>query len=84
MSGYARGAEEYSSLPTAHESDENDNNEDGDDIEPEDYDNERCTDDQFTCKNLQCINLDQRCDGTRHCNDGSDELNCTFNKPSGD
>ena len=75
MSGYARGELDYNILPVTHESVEEDEE------EPEDYDSERCSQDQYTCKNLQCIKVDQRCDGTRHCSDGSDEVNCTLIKP---
>lgn len=76
--GYAKGEHEYNASPTV-ESDE-DENEIEDAVEPEDYDSDRCSDDQFACKNLDCISIDQRCDGTRHCHDGSDELNCAINK----
>lgn len=78
MSGYAQGEEEYNAMPTTHESEENDIDEFS---EPDDYESDRCSEQEFTCKNnSQCINLDQRCDGTRHCIDGSDESDCDFNK----
>lgn len=69
--GYAKGEHEFNASQIV-ESEEDDND------DPEDYDS--CTDDQFTCKNSDCISVDKRCDGTRHCHDGSDELNCAFNK----
>ena len=31
---------------------------------------------QFTCNSGHCINIDNRCDETRQCIDGSDELSC--------
>lgn len=31
---------------------------------------------QFTCNDGQCISMDQRCDQTINCNDGSDEKDC--------
>lgn len=83
ISGYAKGEQEYNASPIVGESDENEN-EIEEDVEPEDYEGDRCSDDQFTCKNLQCISVDQRCDGTRHCTDESDEFNCTFHRPPGD
>lgn len=76
-------ANRYNASPIVGESDENENIAE-DDQEPEDYDGERCSDDQFTCKNSQCISVTQRCDGTRHCSDGSDELSCVINKSTGD
>lgn len=83
--GYRKGELEFNASPIANESDENENeNENEEDVDPDDYDSDRCTDDQFTCKNSLCISVDQRCDGTRHCSDGSDELNCIINKSSGD
>lgn len=74
---------EYNASPII-ESEENevDNNED--DVDVEDYDENRCSEDQFTCKNSACIPVDKRCDGTRHCIDGSDESNCSYTKSSGD
>ena len=30
----------------------------------------------FRCTNLQCIRSSDRCDGTRDCTDGSDEIGC--------
>ena len=30
----------------------------------------------FRCTNLQCIQSSDRCDGTRDCTDGSDEIGC--------
>lgn len=32
-----------------------------------------CTKDEFTCDNGQCIPNVYKCDGRRHCGDGSDE-----------
>ena len=32
--------------------------------------------DQFTCDSGHCINLNDRCDEKKHCQDGSDEINC--------
>lgn len=81
IKGYAKGEQEYNSLAIV-DSEENEN--EIDEAEPEDYDSDRCSEDQFTCKNSDCISVNQRCDGTRHCRDGSDELNCAFNKSSGD
>jgi hypothetical protein len=69
MSGYARGEIEYNAMPTTHESDEIEEF-----SEPEDYD--ECSDQQFTCKNTHCIDAHKRCDGTPHCDDGSDEVDC--------
>ena len=74
MSGYARGESDYNTLSAPRESEE-------EEYEPEDYESEKCSQDQYTCKNLQCITLDQRCDDIFHCNDGSDEDNCTLSKP---
>lgn len=73
---------EYNTSPII-ESEENEVDNIEDEVEAEDYE-DRCSDDQFTCKNSDCISVDQRCDGTRHCSDGSDELNCAFTKSSGD
>lgn len=80
--GYARGEQAYHNASPIVDSDENefDNNDEDDD----DYDTDRCSDDEFTCKNAQCISAIHRCDGTRNCNDGSDESNCAFNKNAGD
>lgn len=81
--GYAQGMRDYHTHDISNaivpESDENE-----EEPEPEDYDGDRCTDDQFTCKNSVCIAIDQRCDGRRNCADGSDELDCTFNRRSGE
>ena len=35
-----------------------------------------CLDDQFTCVDGTCVSLEQRCDLTRDCADGTDETNC--------
>ena len=31
---------------------------------------------QFACDNAGCIQMEKRCDGKVHCNDGSDEKDC--------
>lgn len=36
----------------------------------------RCSHHEFRCQNNQCINRRARCDGIRHCRDGSDEIQC--------
>ena len=35
-----------------------------------------CTPGQFTCSDGQCVDIEERCDQTEHCNDKSDEENC--------
>ena len=35
-----------------------------------------CGDDAFRCSNGQCIWYGYRCDGSRNCNDGTDEDEC--------
>ncbi|KAG0704991.1 Low-density lipoprotein receptor 1 [Chionoecetes opilio] len=35
-----------------------------------------CQEDQFTCVDGTCVSLEQRCDLTRDCKDGSDETSC--------
>ena len=35
-----------------------------------------CLDDQFTCDDGQCIDLEERCDQSIDCGDSSDENNC--------
>ena len=36
-------------------------------------DKNKCTKQQFTCDNGNCISIYHRCDGDNDCNDGSDE-----------
>ncbi|KAK4293614.1 hypothetical protein Pmani_033700 [Petrolisthes manimaculis] len=44
-----------------------------------------CTMAEFPCKNKQCISLDRYCDGTKDCDDDSDEPNpCSHCKCSAD
>ena len=35
-----------------------------------------CADNQFTCKNGECVKRNLQCDGYKACKDGSDEDNC--------
>ena len=35
-----------------------------------------CPHNLFTCNNKECVNSSSRCDGSKHCSDGSDEWNC--------
>lgn len=35
-----------------------------------------CSDDEFRCKNNQCIDIRRRCNGHKECVDGSDEDDC--------
>ena len=36
----------------------------------------RCTSNEYTCSNGQCINRDRVCDGLSDCQDGGDERGC--------
>ena len=40
----------------------------------------RCPNNLYTCKNEECVISTARCDGTRHCSDGSDEQGCKKDK----
>lgn len=35
-----------------------------------------CSKEEFMCNNGICIPITQKCDGTRNCQDSSDEINC--------
>ena len=37
---------------------------------------QKCKDDEFTCKNGQCIPSEWRCDKVKDCQDESDEKKC--------
>lgn len=37
---------------------------------------EPCKEDDFQCKNGECVPLVNLCDGLPHCKDGSDEAHC--------
>ena len=41
-----------------------------------------CTEDEFTCRDGNCINMTLRCDGNKHCEDSSDEEDCNMIRPS--
>ena len=36
-----------------------------------------CTEDEFTCVDGFCVDMEQRCDGVVHCRDKSDEVGCS-------
>lgn len=42
-----------------------------------------CTDDQFTCDNGHCVQLESRCNNKPDCLDLSDELQCSYVSISG-
>ena len=42
----------------------------------------KCSDDQFTCADGQCVDMKHRCDGRTHCDDGSDEYGCKLIVPN--
>ncbi|XP_025079087.1 semaphorin-5A-like isoform X1 [Pomacea canaliculata] len=45
--------------------------------QPKDFDMASCPQRNFTCENgLMCVAESERCDGTLHCSDGSDEVRC--------
>ncbi|KAF2367938.1 Peptidase S1A nudel [Trinorchestia longiramus] len=47
-------------------------------VTPSDVITQACPNDTFTCAtNRQCVSKTLRCDGFRHCRDGSDEFGCT-------
>ena len=37
-----------------------------------------CAEDEFTCGDGQCININNRCDQIIDCRDQTDELDCTI------
>ena len=39
-----------------------------------------CSEDQFTCKDGNCVRMEQRCDGRSDCYDESDEMECKIIK----
>ena len=37
-----------------------------------------CAENEFTCSNGLCVSILERCDSARHCEDWSDEVDCSF------
>ena len=42
-----------------------------------DFSDDNCSDDRFNCQNGKCISMYLRCDAIHHCENGSDERNCS-------